>query len=67
LDYKSIADYGVNDDSAALIAADGFIDRACLPYSDSPAIFLRLREWEKGRFALYILPAGSVHRGVSEP
>jgi len=50
LDYKSIADYGVNDDAAALIAADSFIHWACLPYSDIPAIFIRLREREKGGF-----------------
>lgn len=52
--YRPIADYGVIGDmhSAALIASDGAIDWACLPYFDSPPVFFRLLDQTSGGYCV---------------
>lgn len=50
--YRPISQYGVIGDcrTAALIGPNGSIDWCCLPHFDSPAIFCRLLDADKGGF-----------------
>ncbi|HEU5228954.1 MAG TPA: trehalase-like domain-containing protein, partial [Ktedonobacteraceae bacterium] len=56
--YQPINSYGVIGDchSVMLVAPDGSIDWGCLPDFDSPAIFCRLLDAEKGGY-FQIAPA----------
>ena len=59
--YPPIADYGMLGDlrSAALLSKQGSIDWMCLPRFDSPWIFGRLLDWDKGGY-LQLRPPGGV-------
>ena len=50
--YRPIGEYGVIGDcrTAALIGPDGSLDWLCMPHFDSPAIFLRLLDADKGGY-----------------
>lgn len=50
--YMPINSYGVIGDchSAVLVSPDGSVDWGCLPDFDSPAIFCRLLDAERGGF-----------------
>jgi GH15 family glucan-1,4-alpha-glucosidase len=47
-----IGDYGLISDlhSCALVSTSGSIDWACFPRFDSPAVFARLLDWERGGY-----------------
>ncbi|MFI5272718.1 MAG: glycoside hydrolase family 15 protein [Ktedonobacterales bacterium] len=57
--YWPISSYGAIGDcrTAALLAPNGSIDWCCLPHFDSPAIFLRLLDAEKGGY-FRVAPTG---------
>src|SRR5438270_14081151 len=57
--YRPISDYAVIGDchTAALISSEGSIDWACLPHFDSPAVFLRILDDNKGGYCS-VEPAG---------
>ena len=50
--YRQISEYGIIGDcrTAALIGPDGSIDWCCMPHFDSPAVFCRLLDADKGGF-----------------
>jgi GH15 family glucan-1,4-alpha-glucosidase len=57
--YRPISAYALIGDtrSAALITSDGSLDWLCFPRFDSPAMFLRLLDADKGGYCL-VQPAG---------
>ncbi len=63
--YQPINSYGVIGDcrSVVLVAPDGSVDWGCLPDFDSPAIFCRLLDAERGGF-FQIAPADSTIPGL---
>jgi GH15 family glucan-1,4-alpha-glucosidase len=60
--YPPIADYGMLGDlrSAALLSKQGSIDWMCLPRFDSPWIFGRLLDWDKGGYLELSAPGGAL-------
>ena len=62
--YPPIADYGLigNCHTAALISSSGSIDWLCLPRFDSPALFCRILDDERGG-SWAIRPVVSHHTG----
>ena len=52
--YPPIADYGLISDlySCALVSRAGSVDWCCFPRFDSPAVFARLLDWQRGGYWL---------------
>src|SRR5437879_6423788 len=50
--YRPIRDYAIIGDThtAVLISSEGSIDWACLPHFDSPALFLKILDDNKGGY-----------------
>src|SRR5579883_2091198 len=59
--YRPISDYGIIGDvhTAALVSSAGSIDWFCAPFFDSPAVFLRILDAQKGGFCT-IAPEGLI-------
>ncbi len=57
--YPQISDYGLIGDmqSCALVSKQGSIDWACFPRFDSPSVFGRLLDWQRGGYFL-LAPKG---------
>ena len=63
--YPPIADYGLIGDSTscALVSKAGSIDWCCLPRFDSPSVFGRLLDWERGgHFQIWVEGTRDVRR-----
>src|SRR4051812_24385164 len=64
-----IADYALLGDghSAALVGRDGSIDWACFPHFDSPSVFCKILDADRGG-SFRVVPAGlrSAHRAYLE-
>jgi GH15 family glucan-1,4-alpha-glucosidase len=60
--YPPIGDYGMIGDlrSAALLSKHGSIDWMCLPRFDSPWIFGRLLDWDRGGYLELSPPGGAL-------
>lgn len=63
MDFRPISSYGFigNLGSCALVGTDGSVDWCCLPRLDSPSIFCKILDPEKGG-SFCIAPAGNHHR-----
>jgi GH15 family glucan-1,4-alpha-glucosidase len=60
--YPPIGDYGMIGDlrSSALVSKHGSVDWMCLPRFDSPWIFGRLLDWDKGGYLQLCPPGGAL-------